>query len=414
MHQCIFEAEEHECKEVDDSFIEKISKNSEDFLGIQKYDPNLSIGCKCENECKKIQANYYIGYRWFEVNQSYIHIKPKLFNNKRADFLAMFLEILNDPIVSKKTDKIYKIFFNEPLIEVKTNEDYALEFLVIHFLKVVNEIIKKGLKKGYVKIEENLSSKIKGRILVNQTIKYNLAKNRFDRTFCNYQVYTINCLENQILKTALLQCSKVINIFKNENIIKIFRQNLSAFEVVDTKEVYTTDFFKIKHSPFYKEYKIALKLAKMIFKRLGFSIHSKENRNKIPPHFINMPELFERYVEIQLRRKYPDLIDGNRDNRTLVWRMRPDFLIPSKKYILDAKYKFWYESEEGSILKDDFSQLSLYGRIKVIKDILNVKCDDEIKLIFIYPTTYNKSKIFKYKEFCNIYRCPVKIPLVKV
>ena len=427
MHTCVFEAEEHGCKEADKKFLEEIEefnekehKNNElKYLGLKKYNPFLDFGCDCEEECNKVQADYYIGYRWFKKNESYICVKPKVYNNKRADFLAMFLEILNDPIVSKKANKIYQIFFDEPLIEVEVNKDYSLEFLILHFLKVVNDIVKKGLKKGYLKVEENLTSKIKGKILVNKTIKYNLSKNRPDKTYCNHQMFTINCLENQILKTALLQCRKVVSLFKNEEINKIFRQNLAAFELVDTKEVFNTDFFKIKYSTFFKDYKIALNLAKMIFKRLGFSLNSKEVTNKIYPYLINMPELFERYVEVKLRKKYSTVIDGN--ERSFCWQMRPDFLLPSEKYIVDAKYKFWYGMRSNSKFKDDFSQLTLYSRCNSIRKDLGLKNENEvIDLIFIYPNFNKKYKELEFKnkrkekEFFKIYKLPLKIPLIKI
>ena len=330
----------------------------------------------------------------------------------------MFLEVLNDPIVSNKVDKVYKIFFNEPLIEIDTNKDLATEFLILHFLKVVNEIVKKGLKKGYLRVEENLTSRIKGKISINKTIKYNLSKNRPDKTYCNHQIFTINCLENQILKTALMQCSRALYLFKNENINKMYRQNLSAFELVDTKEVFNTDFFKIKHSPFFKEYKVALNLAKLIFKRFGFSLNSKEIKNKIFPYYINMPELFERYVEVKLREKYNVLIDGNRNQKSYSWQMRPDFLLPLKKIIIDAKYKFWYEKESDSDFKDDYKQLSLYGRDKKIRKELNVDDNEVVDLVFIYPSEDGDEKINldlkkADENFCRIYKYSLNIPLIE-
>lgn len=368
-----------------------------------------------------VKPYYYIGYGWFnEEKEEFIRIAPKKYNNKQADYLKMFLECLKDPIVSKKLDETYKIFFNEKWIEIKEDKDEITPLIILQFLKVVHNISKKGLKKGYIKITENLTSKIKGKILVNQTIKQNHFKNRLDKTVCNHQIFTINCIENQILKTALSQCSRNLQNINNDDITKLLKFNLSSFELVNTKEIYHSDFSKIKYSPFYKEYKEALKLAKMIFKRFGFTLNSskKEENIKIPPFYINMPELFERYVEVKLRKIYPDIIDGNRDNN-FEFKMRPDFLLPSKYMVLDAKYKYWFGKDEDADFKEDYKQLSLYSRAKKIRArILLKNSEQEANLIFIYPVIKTDAEFnldIEYKSnFSNIKRVGIKIPLKEI
>ena len=398
---------------------DRINKASE-----QKY---LSIKYQEFNSKWALRAGYFIGYRWFDTNKTYLHIKPKIHDGKQADFLAMFKECLSHPIVSQKMDKTYKIFFDEPLIEIQDKKDEITPFLIIHFLQIVKTIEKKGLKKGYIKVTDNLTSKIKGKILVNQTIKQNHFRNRIDKTVCNYQIFTINCFENQILKTALMQCGRYLAGIEDKNIIKILKQNITAFEQVDIKEVFDSDFSKIKHSPFYKEYKEALNLAKMIFKRFGFALNNNLSNisNKIPPYYINMPILFERYVELKLLQSNINYIDGN-DVSVAQWGMKPDFLLQKNKTVLDAKYKFWYESgknqnsTENWQFKDDYMQLSLYGRDNKVRGELKVENNQEAELLFIYPSFRDEkdSKINlgnkdKSDKFSNIYTLGIKIPYIQ-
>ncbi|MFC2073764.1 hypothetical protein ACFLR3_00790, partial [Campylobacterota bacterium] len=246
-----------------------------------------------------LKSHYFTGYRWLnEEKKTYIRISPKSYNAYQADYLKMFLECLNDPIVSKHLNETYEIFFDEDWIEIEESKDEVTPLIILHFLKIVKKLTLKGLKKGYIKVTENLTSKIKGKILVNQTIRQNNFKNRLDRTVCNHQVFTTNCLENQIIKTALMQCGRQLKGINSEEISKLLRQNINAFKLVETREVFNSDFSTIKHSSFYKEYQEALKLAQMIFKRFGFTLDSpsQEERYSIPPFYINMPELFERYV----------------------------------------------------------------------------------------------------------------------
>lgn len=47
---------------------------------------------------------------------------------------------------------------------------------------------------------ENLQSKIKGKINISQHIKQNVIPRREDRVYCQYQEYTVDNLENRILK----------------------------------------------------------------------------------------------------------------------------------------------------------------------------------------------------------------------
>lgn len=378
----------------------------------------LGLHQELENGTLAFYTHYFIGYRWLN-KKTYLHVKPKEHNGKYADYLFMFLKCLKNPIVSKKMNKTYEIFFNERWIKIDKEDDILTPFLVFHFLELVRKISQKGLKKGYVNITKNLTSKIKGKILVNNTTRTNHFKSRYDKTVCSYQDFTANCLENQILKTALLQCSKHLYTINNKYTKHLLMQNLSKFELVDKIEVYENDFSKIKLSAFYKDYKEALQIAKMIFKRFGFSLNSIKNEKnyKIPPFYINMPELFERYVEVKLRERYSNLIDANRDIKGVAFGMRPDFLLKEKQMIIDAKYKYWFENDTNIDFKEDFSQLSLYGREKKIKKIIN--SDSEIKLVFLYPREakclFNLENIQDYQEdkFSQIYKIGIEIPTKK-
>lgn len=371
-----------------------------------------------------IKTHYFIGCRWLE-DESYIHVTPKEHNGKFASYLSMFTECLNDPIVSQKLNETYEIFFNEKWIDIESSEDYLTPFLILHFLQIVKKITLKGLKKGYVKITENMTSKVKGKIVINHTIKTNHFKNRLDKTVCQHQVFTINCLENQIIKTALMRCTKYLsNISNNEEILRTYRQNANSFELVEVCDVSESDFSSIKHSPFYKEYKQALELAKMIFKRFGF-VHTHNDIGKtvrIPPFFINMPELFERYVEVKLRKVYGNLLIpgyGRSNGKSYEWGLRPDFIVEGKGLIIDAKYKYWFENSDkkDDRFKDDYQQLSLYGRIPEIKEKIGLKHDEEAKLVFIYPDIKIQAdlteKTLMSKDpntlFSNIVKIPIEI-----
>ncbi|HEY5392172.1 MAG TPA: hypothetical protein VIJ57_08670, partial [Hanamia sp.] len=340
----------------------------------------------------EIKTHYFVGASWLIKKQSFMLVGPKI---KNIDYLQVFLECLSNPTVAKHFNNTYKIFFGEPLINIECNNFAITPLLIAHFLSVVKSISKKGLKKGYITVTENLTGKIKGKIKIQQNIQKNLNANRADRNICQYQIHTQDCLENRLIKTALQQVSRYVhrNIGKrkdNDELVKLLKYNQFSFESISEMKVSPNDFKMIKHSSFYAEYKEALRLSEMIFKRLGFNPRQSEGQiaSKTPPFYIDMPELFERYVQVQLSKNHQDVSVGyGRDDSETksTWGLRPDFLIRSLSMIIDAKYKVWYQKETDLDFKSDFQQLSLYARTKHILR----KLDSEYqlpKLVFIYPS----------------------------
>jgi 5-methylcytosine-specific restriction enzyme subunit McrC len=308
----------------------------------------LSLDFSCsDNEIKFLKLNpnfettYFIGIDWLVENKVALVVEPKI---EKLDYLKMFMECFNNDLISKDLSRIYKIYFNKKPIELSTSKFELTPLMVIHFLNILNNIVKRGLKKDYIRVENNLQSKVKGKILFNKTLKTNIFKGRKDRNYCNYQEYSNDCIENQILKKALL--------FVNAYLTKHFQQDkellhslnycLGAFaDVSEDVEVKRIKQFKI--NPLYKEYSEALRLAKMIFQRFSYSITEvvKVRDNKIPPFYIDMSLLFELFVFSKLRKEF---------GRNILYQSKgrygyTDFLKIDEKIIIDTKYKLKYDEK---------------------------------------------------------------------
>lgn len=67
----------------------------------------------------------------------------------------------------------------------------------------LRELCQRHLRRNYVRVTENLTGCMKGRILVGEQIRQNLARERIDRTVCEYGRFDDDCLENRILRAAL-------------------------------------------------------------------------------------------------------------------------------------------------------------------------------------------------------------------
>ncbi len=373
----------------------------------------------------KLEAHYYIGMRWIKWNgndkehKGVIWVKPK---NSDIPFEKLLLACLTHPIVSNHLNECYKVNIDEPSIVVPHNfSDYLTPLLIADFLMKARNIVKRGLKKNYVSIRETLNNKTKGKISVNTTIKNQLKKGIITQTDCVYQIHTVDCLENRILKTALLQSQKYIYQFlkTNNQLRELLLFNLTAFEHVSTVSVNRIDLSEMHHNIFYKDYKGALHLAKLILDRIGYSLNADitKKAKTIPPFYINMPELFERYCEVLLRKKYPDTLAGYHqtgysETRLGRSRLRPDFIIPSENRIVDSKYKYWIE---GSNDIHGLMQLSLYSRHDKALQFLNNESKNPI-LQIIYPSKdgdyeidFSKSMNQSIEEYEEIYKYPVMI-----
>lgn len=104
--------------------------------------------------------------------------------------------------------------------------------MLLHYLSLLTQLMKGGLRKGYVIREENLQSKVRGRILFQNHLKQNVFNKREDRVFCRYQEYTTDIPENRLLKKALeLAKSSLLDIpsLKKDVSDEIF-QNVNNLE----------------------------------------------------------------------------------------------------------------------------------------------------------------------------------------
>ena len=385
--------------------------------------------CKCveiieNNQVKSINLSYYIGTDWLVKEKFAIYVAPKLNDEVTyIDYLKMAYSCLRHSDVSNYVDDLFEVKFNEPLIEINSNQDLLTPLLVVQFLQLVKNIVRKGLKKSYYNVEQNLNSKIKGKLLVSQTIKQNIIKNKPSKAFCKYDEFGFNCFENRVLKRTLLFIQKYLAFFPEYSKLAnpIINYCMPAFHNVD-ENVDIKSIKNVTHNSFYKEYKEALYLSNLILKRFGYNIkdieYLKNQKIKIPPFWIDMSKLFELYVLGLLKDKYKNKIlfqvQGTYG--------QPDFLLvnESEKIIIDTKYKRKYQQEK--YFPEDIRQLSGYSRdIKILKRLGFISEDEQnitVDCLIIYPDQTASEdlaenlKSDKINGFSKFYKMPIKLPII--
>ena len=367
------------------------------------------------------RASYYIGAAWLVKNEWPVIVTPKMPN---VDFVTMFLAALavDSKHESDYFSKCYGIQFDEPAIETNEQLNQLTPLLVLHFITLLERLVKHGLKKDYVILEENLKTKVKGRILFSKHLKKNVFQQRDDRVFCQYQEYTEDIPENRLLKKALLFAERIINNYESLKVqlehIRI-RQRLSRLEarfqlVSDDIEVYQIQ--KLSSNKLFKEYREAVKVAKMLLRRFDYSINeASREQHTTPPFWIDMARLYEMWV-------YGKLLENSNheikfQEAGYYGRQVADFVIPDEKLILDSKYKPDY-GNDGYVDIADIRELSGNARDESL--LPNLDPYYSPRCIILYPGDFDELKheneqLFENQgrnipHYRNFYKISVKLP----
>lgn len=371
----------------------------------------------------RFETSYFIGVDWVVENILPIYVHPKLDNEaKEVDFLKMLFTALKEPQNYNHVDQLCEIDFNKPSIAIHQSQDILTPFLLIQYLNVLKKIVQKGLKKSYYPITENLNAKVKGKILVGETIRKNHFKSKMFSSYCQYNEFGINSLENKILKKALLfsisavQSIVGVDTSSISNLINYVNPGFSNVESnVNVRMIKNT-----KSNALYKEYDVAIKLAKVILKKYGYNIsNTKATLVKTPPFWIDMSKLFELYVYAKLKERF------NKHNEVTYHKkfnyLEPDFIVKTTdgktRMVVDAKYKPRYE--KGRISTDDVRQISGYARLKKVYKFLSYDYDNVIDCLVIYSHQNSKRqdflgenfKISEEPEYNKFYKIDIKLPM---
>lgn len=376
------------------------------------------LGCYVEGWPNPVpKACFHVGLSWLEEGQVALHVSPKIQN---LDYLSMFMTCLKckDNEVQDKVMQIYGIDFKKPTIQTNGLHVEITPFIIFHFISLLEPIIKKGLKHNYVFEEDNLQSKIKGKLMFSRHFKHNVLNQRLDKNYCRFQEYSIDCIENRILKKALLFAETYIQRYKlsvSKNIEHTILQAKSLLtDVGDIHSVAEIERFRI--NPLFKEYSRAIHVAKLVLRRFGYDVSMTEKLpNRIPPFWIDMGLLFETYVLGLLTEKYGrDIKYHIATNGNEI-----DFGKPDEKMIIDTKYIYHWEDK---VNHDNIRQLSGYARNKQIRRKLlgYVNETDILPCMIIYPSSGGIEHFSEYKlldepysdidTYLKFYKLGIRLP----
>lgn len=366
-------------------------------------------------------ASYFIGAAWLVSDELAVVVTPKV---PDIDFVQMFLAALE--IDTQKESnyfaQCYGIQFDEPSIETNEELNQLTPLLVLHFISLLERLVKHGLKKDYLLHEENLKAKVKGRILFGKHLKTNVFQQRSDHIYCQYQEYTEDIPENRLLKKALLFSERILDrcdSLKRQSQypdlqLRLNRLKASFSHISDDIEPYQVQ--KLSSNKLFKGYKEAIKVAKMILRRFDYSIReASSEQHSTPPFWIDMARLYEMWVLCKLQKCSINPVLFQEIG--FYGRQVADFVIREENLILDAKYKPKYMEDWVDI--DDIRELS--GNARDERLLPNLPEDYTPRCIILYPGNTDELKsesdiLFeqqgqKIPHYRNFYKISVPLPV---
>ncbi|MBQ8628511.1 MAG: hypothetical protein IJ421_03450 [Prevotella sp.] len=366
-------------------------------------------------------SSYYIGLT--EINGQHIEVLPKL---EDLDFMSLFSFALLYQPSSEYFSSCYDINWEKEIVASTELYNILTPLLVMQYLNVLDKLVGKGLKRDYITIEENLHSKIRGKLRPIANWRKNELKKKEDYFYCQYQVFSANIPVNQLLKKALdislLLLGNVRSRSNNMTGLAFLSSKLKlveAFKNIDNN-VRLESVRNYKFDKLNMYYSEAIRLAKCIIRHQDNSLNDGSGNKKVPLFWIDMSRLYEVYVLGLLQTHYPNQIlfqvKGSYDTQC-------DYLHIGEGIVLDAKYKLWYSSNRGRLSQKnamiaDIREISAYARDEQLlscmnKDVSTPICviihpdKETTKLEAVLSDSVKNNKVEGYKDF---YRLGIDLP----
>jgi 5-methylcytosine-specific restriction enzyme subunit McrC len=310
----------------------------------------------------------------------------------------------------------WNVLDEKEVVKVDIPDNYSMIDL---FAKVLNAgtdyLIKRGLDRGYIEANEELSS-IKGKIDFPNSLNKLSFQNA--KAYCIYDNFTYDVIHNRVLKSTFTKLLKLKEI--KSDIRKDIAETLRYFSDVEYTDVNRKIVKSIKLNRNNHYYKLLLEICLLIEENLAIDENAGESIFKdFDEDPRKMNKLYEKFIfnyyKKKLKLRLPDKkVDVKTD--TLKWlldeessdedmkylpTMKTDvsISIDDRKIILDAKYY------ENSVSENQFTQERIHSPnlYQLFAYIQNSENRDNLEGILLYPTV-DRELDLEYKIKGNRFR----------
>ncbi len=308
-------------------------------------------------------------------------------------------------------------------IQLAAKDDFdALNLLAKLFLLNIRQLIKRGLYREYVNLDETLPL-VRGRIHFASTIGH--CKLQYGKIDCNYDVFLEDNPSNQILKftmTKLLGASRLNQELRHE-----LRNIAPYFAHVDYRDIPLQELSSLHYNRQNQHYSLIIKLCELI---LRASMLSQE-QGKFD--FDNLFEdkkvlatIFEQFVYKFYLQKLPQQVYQVTHHNKIRFQlyggeqkflpeMETDITLksPLDTVVIDTKF---YKDYLGVNTKFENSQAKYHsGNLYQMMCYLNnLDCENDLRGVLLYPKPYNQSNINQLYQTEIISRGQIKLAKLQI
>jgi 5-methylcytosine-specific restriction enzyme subunit McrC len=302
----------------------------------------------------------------------------------------------------------YSWGFLEQLDETKLesiDKQNFYDFFTEVLIKSLQPLIKKGFDRNYIHKNEEIRT-IKGKIDFSNTFKKISLKTK-GTIYCDYEEYSYNVLQNQIIKTT------TINLLKIKDLDKDLKQKLHKislyFKDIDEIKLDQKIFNKVLFHRNNTIYKFIINICQLIYENMLLNDEKgehifrtfEENEEKMARLFEDFVRKYYQYHKPELKAKKEQIQwDFQGENFEMLPKMETDISLLNKqtntKYIIDTKY--YKKATNEYYNKDKFVSANLYQLFAYLN---NYKDKDKYKMkgILLYPENGQElDDSYKYKD----------------
>lgn len=167
--------------------------------------------------------------------------------------------------------------------------DDLFEFIVLIFVRQVEQLVRRGIYRAYVTREEN-DPYLRGRLMLTEHLQQNAV--HVQRFYERTVEFTADILENRILKYTLWLLSRME--FCQEHLRQQIRRAASAFAEVHLAPVAPADCDRVLYTRLNTAYRSRINLARLLIQHL--SLEGRPGATQFASYLFDMNKVFELFV----------------------------------------------------------------------------------------------------------------------
>lgn len=251
-----------------------------------------------------------------------------------------------------------------------TKVDNLYDLLSLVLCNCVSKLIKKGIYKEYIPINEETCS-LKGKINFGESLNKNTFRN--GRAYCEFDEFSDDIVHNQIIKVTLyniLKCKTVDKNIKNK-VMKLYHY----FEHISTIKLNRAYFGKVKIHKNNRHYKLSIDICKLIYDDMivdetsgNISFYYKEDE-KIAYLF---EEFVRNFYKIHLYNccvcRENIAWDTPEDPMKFLPIMQTDITIKGDNKIIIMDTKYYTKTLVSNMGKDKYNSTNMYQIFSYLKN----------------------------------------------